>query len=135
MKTRPIAYDKEFDAPARQTGDPASPGRRIGTWFLHELREVLPPTLFFFVGFNLIVLTTNLILAEYLASVGNFMLATAGALIVGKSVLIANAMPLVRRYDRAPLIQPILFKTIIYWAVVFVARLLEHFIRFCFVEG
>jgi hypothetical protein len=43
-------------------------------------------------------------------------------------------MPVLRRYDRAPLIQPILFKTVIYWAVVFVARLLEHFIKFWLVE-
>jgi len=38
------------------------------------------------------------------------------------------------RPDRAPLIQPILFKTVVYWAVVFVARLLEHFIKFWLVE-
>jgi hypothetical protein len=34
----------------------------------------------------------------------------------------------IRRYDRAPLIRPILFKAAFYWAVVFVARLLEHWI-------
>jgi hypothetical protein len=33
-----------------------------------------------------------------------------------------------------PLIQPILFKTIVYWAVVFVARLVEHFVRFWLIE-
>jgi hypothetical protein len=33
-----------------------------------ELGEILPPTIFFFVGFNLIVLTTNLILADYFVS-------------------------------------------------------------------
>jgi hypothetical protein len=35
---------------------------------MKELREVVPPTVFFAVGFNLIVLTTNLILADYLTS-------------------------------------------------------------------
>ena len=35
-----------------------------------------------------------------------------------------------RRYDRAPLIQPILFKTAFYWLVVFVARLLERLVHF-----
>src|ERR1700730_3710571 len=90
--------------------------------------------MFFFVGFNLIVLTTNLILADYLAAFGNFMLATAAALVVGKAVLITNAMPVLRRYDRGPLIQPILFKTVVYWAVVFIARLLEHFVRYWLVE-
>jgi hypothetical protein len=62
------------------------------------------------------------------------MLATAAALVVGKAVLVANAMPLLRRFDRAPLVFPILFKTVFYWAVVFVARVLEHFIRFWLIE-
>jgi hypothetical protein len=101
---------------------------------LHELREILPPTVFFFFGFNFVVLTTNLILADYLVAFGNVMLATAGALIVGKAVLVTNAMPFLRRYDRAPLIQPILFKTLVYWAIVFLARLLEHFVRFPLLE-
>ena len=35
-----------------------------------------------------------------------------------------------RLYDRAPLIQPILFKTTFYWVVVFFARLLERFVHF-----
>jgi hypothetical protein len=116
--------------------DRASAGlaRRVGIWWLHELREILPPTIFFVIGFNLIVLTTNLILAEYEVAFANFMLATAAALVVGKAVLVTNAMPLLRRYDRAPLLFPILYKTVFYWAVVFIARLLEHFIRFWLVE-
>ena len=62
------------------------------------------------------------------------MLATAPALVVGEAVLVANAMRSIRRYDRAPLIRPILFKTVFYWAIVFVARLLEYWIRFWLVE-
>ena len=137
MRTRPVPYDDgdvRFDTPANSLGAPAGLGRRAGAWFLHELREVSPPTIFFFVGFNLIVLTTNLILADYLAAFGNFMIATAAALVVGKAVLVTNALPFLRRYDRAPLIQPILFKTVVYWAVVFIARLLEHFVRFWLIE-
>jgi hypothetical protein len=137
MKTKPVAHDDsspQFGAAAKPVDAPAGLAGRAGSWFFHELREILPPTIFFFVGFNLVVLTTNLILADYLAAFGNFMVATAAALVVGKAVLVANAMPLVRRYDRAPLIQPILFKTFVYWVVVFIARLLEHFVRFCLIE-
>jgi hypothetical protein len=108
----------------------ASGVRRAGAWFLHELYEILPPVIFFFIGFNLIVLTTNLILADYSAAVGNFMLATTGALIVGKAVLVADAMPFLGRYDRAPLLEPILYKTLIYWVFVFIARLLEALVEF-----
>jgi hypothetical protein len=90
----------------------------------------LPPTLFFLVGFNVIVLTTNLLVEQYLVAVSSFMLATMAALVVGKAVLVANNMALIRRYDRAPLIRPILFKTAVYWAIVFVARVLERFVHF-----
>ncbi len=103
---------------------------RIGATLAHELREVLPPTIFFFVGFNLILFTKRLMLADYLIQVSGFLVATTGALIVGKVVLVADKMPFLRRYDNAPLIRPILFKTIVYTLLVFVARLLEAFIHY-----
>ena len=59
---------------------PASGIRRVGAWSLHELYDILPPVIFFFVGFNLIVLTTNLILADYSVALGSFMLVTGAAL-------------------------------------------------------
>jgi len=114
--------------------EPAGLARRIGTRMLHEAREAVPPTIFFFIGFNFIVLTTNLLVAQYGVAVSNFMLATVAALVVGKAVLVANAMSLLRRYDRAPLIQPILYKTIFYWGIVFFARLLERFVHFAIIE-
>ena len=107
----------------------------VGARLLHELSRALPPTIFFFVGFNFIVLTTNLLVADYVAAVSNFLLATLAALVVGKAVLTANALPVITRFDRAPLIQPILFKTAVYWVAVFVARLAERFVHFAVVDG
>jgi hypothetical protein len=103
-------------------------------FFFKELREIVPPTVFFAVGFNLIVLTTDLILADYLASLGNFVVVTMAALVVGKAVLVANAMPFLRRFDTAPLIRPVLFKTIVYWSVVFLVRFLEKLVEY-FLSG
>jgi hypothetical protein len=116
--------------------DPPQPGflakaRRV---LLHEFRAVLPPTAFFFVGFNLILLTQRLMLADYLTQFTGFAVATTGALIVGKSVLVADKMPFLRRFDNAPLIQPILFKTLIYSFFVSIARLIEAFVRYL-IEG
>ena len=108
------------------------PKSRLLAFVIKELREVWPPTVFFAVGFNLIILTTNLLLADYLASFGSFMVATITALVVGKSVLVANAMPFLRRFDTAPMVQPILFKTIVYWAVVFLVRFLEKLVEYLF---
>jgi hypothetical protein len=134
MRTRPAAFDDPRHGSDLSVKKPAGVARRIGTRLLHEAREALPPTIYFFVGFNFIVFTTNLLVAEYAVAVSNFMLATVAALVVGKAVLVANAMPLLRRYDRAPLIQPILFKTAFYWVTVFLARLLERFVHFSIVE-
>ena len=128
MRTKPILYDER--SPAQPIEIPAGVARRVGARLLQEAREALVPTLFFFIGFNFIVLTTNLLVAQYLVAVSNFMLATVAALVVGKAVLFANKMSLLRRYDRAPLIQPILYKTAIYWVVVFFARLFEQFVEF-----
>ena len=111
------------------------PKSRLLAFVIKELREVVPPTVFFAVGFNLVVLTTDLILADYLVSFGSFMVATITALVVGKSVLVANAMPFLRRFDTAPMIQPVLFKTIVYWAVVFLVRFLEKLVEYLFAGG
>jgi len=133
MRTEPLSYDHESPI-AEPVGKAAGIARRIGIRLFHEVREALPPTIFFFIGFNFIVLTTNLLVAQYMVAVSNFMLATMAALVVGKAVLVANKIPLLRRYDRAPLIQPILFKTAFYWVIVFFARLLERLAHFL-VEG
>jgi hypothetical protein len=124
----------EIEVSAEPPGPFAGFLRPAKAFLLHELGEILPPTIFFFIGFNLIVLATNLLVADYFVTVGNFMLATVGALLIGKAVGIANAMPLMRRYDRAPLIRPILFKTLIYWAAVFIVRLLERLVEYWLID-
>jgi hypothetical protein len=108
---------------------------RIGSVLLHEFREVIPPTLFFFVGFNLVLLTKRLFLQQYLIEYAGFLIATTGALIVGKVVLVANKMPFLRHFDYAPLAYPILFKTLVYTALVGAARLIEALIHFLIAGG
>ena len=138
MRVRPVLNDDSLRRPARVAVPRpklvANLIERVGHRLWHEFRQVLPPTIFFFVGFNFIVFTTNLLVADYAIAVSSFMLATLAALVVGKAVLVANAMPFLRRYDRAPLITPILFKTAVYWVIVFIARLLERFVHFSVLE-
>jgi len=108
---------------------------RVLAFALKEFKELIPPTLFFAVSFNIIVLTTQLILDDYLVRFASFLVATTAALAVGKAVLVANALPLLRRFDKGPLIQPIMFKTVVYFAVVFVVRFLERIIEYGFSGG
>lgn len=93
------------------------------------IREVVPPTLYFFVAFNLIVFTTNLMIHDYWFKLSGFLLATTTALIVGKAVLVANHISLIHRFRGAPLIQPILYKTLFYTLVVFVVRFFERLLQ------
>jgi hypothetical protein len=106
----------------------------IPAFIIKEIREALPAIVFFAIGFNLIVLTTQLILDDYEAQFAGFMVATMAALLVGKAVLVAKLLPFFRRFDNAPLIQPILFQTVVYCAVVFLARFLEKLVEY-FVSG
>ena len=106
----------------------AIPGQ-VGRRFVHAFRHMLPPTLFFLISFNIIVFTTNLLVHDYWFKLSSFLLATTTALIVGKAVLVANSIRLIDRFRGAPLIQPILYKTIFYTLVVLVVRLAERFIH------
>ena len=65
MRSAPVLRNREpseLEGAAGPSPSPKSGGwvRRAGVFFLHELREMLPPTIFFFIGFNLIVLTRAL---------------------------------------------------------------------------
>ncbi|NVN12230.1 hypothetical protein HUK84_14055 [Nguyenibacter vanlangensis] len=106
------------------------PKSSIVSFLVKEVKEALPPMIFFAIGFNLIVLTTNLILRHYRLQFANHLLATTAALIVGKAVLVANALPFFHRFDNAPLIKPVLFKSSIYFLATAAARILERLIEF-----
>lgn len=102
---------------------------RAGRAVWHVLKHMLPPTLYFFIAFNLIVVTTNLLAHDYWFRLSSFLVATTTALVVGKSVLVANQIRLIERFRGAPLIQPILYKTVFYTLVVLVVRVLEQLIH------
>jgi hypothetical protein len=104
--------------------------RRAFNWWLAQVRHVLPPTIFFFVGFNLILWTKQLILMEYGIDFSALATSTLAALLVGKAVLVTDNLPFMHRFDGAPMIQPVLFKSSIYWACVFVARVVERLVHF-----
>lgn len=101
----------------------------VGRRFVHAFRHMLPPTLFFLFSFNLIVFTTNLLVHDYWFKLSSFLLATTMALIVGKAVLVANNIRLIDRFRGAPLIQPILYKTLFYSVIVLMVRLVERLIH------
>ena len=106
--------------------------RRALAWYVAQMKHLLPPMIFFFIGFNLILWTKQMILQEHHIEFSGFLVATMAALLVAKAVLVTDHLPFMRRFDGAPLLQPILFKAAIYWVCVFLVRIGEgllHFLR------
>ena len=98
----------------------------------HEIGEILPPLIFFFVAFQLIAFTRFLALEEYGLTVSGFVTATVGALIMAKVIPLADLLPFLNRFAGRPLMWNVLWKAPIYalGAVVFsYAEHLVHFLR------
>jgi hypothetical protein len=93
-----------------------------------ELLELLPPTIFFFIAIGLLMLTKRLILQQYGIGFSDFAAVLIGALIVGKVVLIADALPFINKFPEKPLIYNVVWKTIIYVLAAFLVRLAEHLV-------
>jgi len=121
--------------PAIAASTPTALLRRAVSWWLAQVKHALPPTIFFFIGFNLILWTKRLILQEQGIEFSGFFTAIVAALLVGKAVLVTDNLPFMRRFDGAPMIQPILFKTTIYWVCVLIVRLAEEVIHFVAAGG
>ena len=121
--------------PALSASTPTPLLWRAVTWWLAQVKHALPPTIFFFVGFNLILWTKRLILQEHGIEFSGFFTAIVAAMLVGKAVLVTDNLPFMRRFDGAPMIQPILFKTTIYWVCVLIVRLAEEVIHFVAAGG
>ena len=103
---------------------------RLFRWWLAQVRHTLPAVIFFFIGFNLILWTQQMVLMQHGIPFSGFAAATLAALLVGKAVLVTDHMPFMRRFEGAPLAQPILFKSLIYWAVTFVVRIVDGYVHF-----
>jgi len=60
----------------------------------HEFLEMLPLTIFFFVVFHILAFIRMLMAKQYGITISSSTAATIGALIVGKSILIVDALPI-----------------------------------------
>ncbi|MFG0319245.1 MAG: hypothetical protein ACF8XB_18385 [Planctomycetota bacterium JB042] len=103
---------------------------RIAARLKHEFLAVLPPTLFFFVSFQVIAFTKALMLEQYGVRVTTFVTATIAALVVGKVVLLVDLIPFVNRFPHKPLAWNVVWKTALYMLAALLVRYVEHLIDF-----
>jgi len=102
--------------------------KKVFGFIKKEFLEMLPPTLFFLVVFCLIVFTHDLMYTQSDVDMLSYAAALIGALIIGKSVLIADALPVWNLFDRQPRLVLIIGRTITYAIVALLFQFLEEFI-------
>jgi len=93
-----------------------------------EFIEVLPPTLFFFIAFNVITISKKLMLEQYGIKFSGFVNAAVGALIVAKALLVADEIKFINKYPDKPLIYNIVWKTFLYLLVTLIVQYIEGII-------
>jgi hypothetical protein len=102
--------------------------RKALTFLKHEFLEMLPPTIFFFIVFHIVAFTRVLMAEQYSIKISSSVAATIGALVVGKSILIADALPFVNLFRDKRLIHNIVWRTFLYLIIVLLFQFLEELI-------
>jgi len=93
-----------------------------------EFLEILPSAVFFFVVLHLMIFVRALITGENSITLAASMGATVSALVVSKSILIVDALPLLRWFSQKRLVYNILWSILLYVIVILLLLFLEAII-------
>ncbi|MCI0913304.1 hypothetical protein OSW16_16190 [Pseudomonas putida] len=92
----------------------------------HEFLKVLPPTVFFFVILHIVALIRALMIKGSGVELPVSASVLIAALILGKSVLVADMLPFINRFPDKPLIWNVAWKTCMYALVALIVHYLER---------
>ena len=95
-----------------------------------EFLALLPPTIFFFIALHIVALIRALMTKGTGIAPSSTMSIAVAALILGKSVLLADMLPAVNRYPGRPLAFNIGWKTAIYLLMSLLIHYLERLFDF-----
>ena len=95
-----------------------------------EILAMIPPTIFFFVTLGLVAVVRMLMTKGTGLRISTPIEVTVGALVLGKSVLIADMLPIINRYPDRPLAYNVAWKTAIYVLAALVIHYLERLVDF-----
>ena len=101
--------------------------KKVGAAILREIREAVPATIFFLWLFHMIALTKAVSMGDYSFTALRATVATVGALIVAKAILVVEALPISGIFRRR-LWYHVLWKTLLFNVVVLVFRFIEELI-------
>jgi hypothetical protein len=106
------------------------PKPTLATKLKHEIAELLPPTIYFFVALHFVAFLQALMNRHDGMSLPTSLQITLAALVMGKSVLLADMLPFINRYPDAPLIWNVSWKSTVYFIVAFGIHYLERLVEF-----
>jgi hypothetical protein len=95
-----------------------------------EFLAVIPPTIFFLFTLGVVAVVRMLMLKGTGIPASSPIQVALGALVLGKSVLIADMLPIMNRYPEKPLVYNVAWKTVIYVLVALVIHYLERLVEF-----
>jgi hypothetical protein len=95
-----------------------------------ELLALIPPTIFFFFTLGLVAVVRTLMTKGTGLPISTPIQVAVGALVLGKSVLIADMLPVINRYPDRPLAYNVAWKTTIYFLMALVLHYLERLVEF-----
>lgn len=98
-------------------------------WLKHEVISAIPAILYFAFAFNIIHIAEALILKPLDIQYTSFLGANVGAIIAGKIILIANALPFINAFPNKPLIYNISWKFLIYSLCAILFQLFDIFCK------
>jgi hypothetical protein len=101
----------------------------VGAKLKHEVKELIPVTLFFLVAFELLALTQAMMLEEYGQRVWTFAAAAIGSLVVAKVVVIADHFKFLNKFPERPLMYNVAWKTAIYFVASLAFHYAEHLVH------
>jgi hypothetical protein len=102
---------------------------RFLKWLIGEIVQIFPITLFFFVGFGLILLIVKLVLRDYSVQVGVLSRAMLRSLVAGKVVILLENVHLDERFPNWPRSTLIELKTGFYSTGAVIAGIIEKIYR------
>jgi len=95
-----------------------------------ELLALIPPTIFFFFTLGLVAVVRTLMTKGTGLPISTPIQVAVGALVLGKSVLIADMLPVINRYPDRTLAYNVAWKTTIYFLMALVLHYLERLVEF-----
>jgi hypothetical protein len=99
---------------------------KVANTVKHELHEMIAPTVYFFVALHLVTLIRVLMNKDTGIDLASTASIAVAALVLGKAVLLADALPFINQFPERPLIWNVCWKTALYWLVALAIHYLEH---------